>query len=343
MILLTGATGYLGTLVLARLLADPEGEPILCPVRADDDIAATARMDAVLDRLWAVPGPARRARIRACAADLTQDPQIPGLGEVTLVLHCAAAVAFDLPLDTARATNVDGTRFLANLLAEDAPRLERFVHVSTAYVSGRHDGTFTEGDLDLGQAFRNTYEQTKLETEVMLGERDDLPLVVARPSIVVGEAPTGWTCSFNVLYPPLRAYARGLLTSAPADPDGLLDIVTGDYVADALLHLLTAPGATGTYNLTAGVHALPVHDLSRLAAASFDRAPIELRPDAQTEGVFAPYFDVRTRFDRRRAAAVLGPAGIEPADVRACFPQLMAFAQSDRWGKRMTVRDSLAA
>ena len=39
------------------------------------------------------------------------------------------------------------------------------MHVSTAYVAGDADGLFTEADLDVGQGFRNTYEQTKLEAE----------------------------------------------------------------------------------------------------------------------------------------------------------------------------------
>jgi len=41
-----------------------------------------------------------------------------------------------------------------------------------------------ETDLDLGQGFRNTYEQSKFEGERAIGEAaDGLPLVIARPSI----------------------------------------------------------------------------------------------------------------------------------------------------------------
>ena len=146
--------------------------------------------------------------------------------------------------------------------------------MSTAYVAGRHEGVFLETDLRKDQIFRNPYERTKHEAEILVNASvDELPLVVARPSIVVGEAPSGWTCSFNVLYPPLRAYSRGLLTSAPAAPDGIVDVITGDYAADALLQLLADPRAHGTYHVVAGDQALSVEGLRRLAAETFKRDP----------------------------------------------------------------------
>ena len=89
--------------------------------------------------------------------------------------------------------------------------LRRIVHVSTAYVSGRHAGEFGEGDLEVGQEFRNTYECSKYEAERLLRGVGELPLAIARPSIVVGHSASGWTSAFNVLYWPMRALERGLL------------------------------------------------------------------------------------------------------------------------------------
>ena len=126
-------------------------------------------------------------------------------------------------------------------LAGELDDLRRLVHVSTAYVGGRHAGTFREDDLDVGQEFRNSYEQSKYEAELEV-QASDLPLVVARPSIVVGDRYSGWTPAFNVIYWPLRAFARGMLDEVPANPDGVVDIVPVDYVADALVHLLARHG-----------------------------------------------------------------------------------------------------
>ena len=340
MILLTGATGYLGTLVLARLLEDPSAleADIVCPVRAADDAQAQARIDATLGRVWHEPG-VRRERVRGVAADLLAPLELPGARDLTHILHCAAAVSFDLSLEQARAINVGGTRRVLEL-ARRAPALQRMVHVSTAYVAGDRRGTFGEGDLDVGQSFRNTYEQTKHEAEAMLADEGaGLPIVVARPSIVVGEAPTGWTTSFNVLYPPLRAYERGQLTSAPADPEGVLDVVTGDYVADGLVHLLFHGVPGRRYHLVSGPQAVTVAAVGDLAAAAFSQPPVELAGDGDgLDGVYVPYFDVGVHFDDAQARDLLRPAGIAPTPLGDCFPQLMRYALVSRWGKRGLVR-----
>ena len=102
---------------------------------------------------------------------------------------------------------------------------------------------------------------------------------------------------------------------APAAADGLLDVVTGDYVADALVRFLEAPEAGGTYHVVAGINALTVATLRDLAARTFDMPPIELGGEA--DGVYTPYFDVRCRFDDTRARAVLRPVGICPRQITA--------------------------
>ena len=159
--------------------------------------------------------------------------------EAGAVMHCAASISFDLPLDEARAINVEGTREIIELAREASRgRLERFIHVSTAYVAGITEGTFREDQLDAGQEFRNTYEQTKWEAEHVVNDASDLDPVIARPSIVMGESGSGWTPAFNVLYWPIRAFSRGLFAEVPARPEALVDVVPVDYVADALVHLL---------------------------------------------------------------------------------------------------------
>ena len=55
-VFLTGATGFLGMEVLARLLEAGDRE-VLALVRADDDAAAEARLDGVLSTLWDDPAP----------------------------------------------------------------------------------------------------------------------------------------------------------------------------------------------------------------------------------------------------------------------------------------------
>ncbi|HYM54863.1 MAG TPA: SDR family oxidoreductase, partial [Solirubrobacteraceae bacterium] len=255
-ILLTGATGFLGMETLARLLEDG-GEEVVAVVRASDDAGARERLGNVLASLYDEPPPAA-SRVRAVRGDLLQPSlglsahdRAEVVGSVDRIVHCAASISFDLPLVQAREINVEGVARVIELAREIAAagRLRRLVHVSTAYVSGRHSGSFGEEDLDVGQEFRNTYERSKHEAERLLGEAADLPVAIARPSIVVGHRASGWTPAFNVIYWPMRAFERGLLQEVPARPDSIVDFIPVDYVTDGIVALLHDEGARGAYSL----------------------------------------------------------------------------------------------
>jgi nucleoside-diphosphate-sugar epimerase len=354
-VLLTGATGMVGAEVLARLL-ERDDTTVVTVLRAGDDEQARARLDTLVGDVLGL-GPDVRDRVVAYAGDVTR----PGLGlsapardrvlaTVDGVVHSAASVSFDLPLAEARAINVGGTQAVLSLARELAGRgrLRRFVHVSTAYVAGDHPGTFREDQTWAGQGFRNTYEQSKLEGELLLASSArDLPLVVARPSIVVGDARSGWTAGFHGLYGPLRALARGLLRRIPAAPEGLVDTVSLDYVGAGIVHLLDDEQVRGTVALAAGEGAITVRDLVALATRTLgrDEQPV-LDPAARDEGgspVLVPYFDVRTRFDTSRAAAILGRAGLSPAPMAGRIEALLRYASAAAWGRRPVDRRTARA
>ena len=103
-ILLTGATGFLGMELLARLIERGEERGRLL-VRAEDEQAAAARLAEVFARLYDEP-PAAAARVRACAATARARPRSLGarsprwlIGSVEQIIHCAASISFDLPLE----------------------------------------------------------------------------------------------------------------------------------------------------------------------------------------------------------------------------------------------------
>ena len=350
-VFLTGATGFLGMEVLARLLEAGDRD-VVALVRAADTAAAEARLDGVLETLWTDPSP-YRGRVRAVAGDLIE----PNLGmtisertelaeQVGAVLHCAASISFDLPLEEARQINVEGTREVIGFAREAKAlgRLERFLHVSTAYVSGAYPGTFRERQLVAGQEFRNTYEQTKWEAEQIIAEADDLAPAVVRPSIVMGESDSGWTPAFNVLYWPLRAFSRGLFSQVPAIADGRVDVVPVDYVADGIVHLLDHSEA-GVFNLVAGREAPTVEELITMGTEAFGiERPQLVEPGSPTKladgEVYVPYFDMKVVFDDERARAVLEPAGIRAPRLADCFGALMDYAEAARWGKRPMSRQA---
>jgi thioester reductase-like protein len=365
-VLLTGATGFVGMEVLARYLERSDRD-IVALVRAGDDLAARVRLDAVLRNLFGRGAERYGDRVHAVAADLSA----PGLGlsqyrrealaeQVSTVIHSAASVSFALPLDQARAINLDGTRRMLELasLVQERGGLDRYGHVSTAYVAGTFEGRFKESDLEVGQGFRNSYEQSKYEAEQLVHERgSSLPYTVLRPSIVVGDRRSGWTAAFNVLYWPLRAFARGLFTSVPAIPSAPVDVVSIDYVADAIHTLCETPGCEGeTFHLTAGVNASTMGEIAQHASRYFRRPmPKVVPPGDFLEGsidaaalessrVYFPYFSIGTVFDDARACARLTPAGIQASPLDDYLDRLLDFATLSRWGKRPIGRaEALAA
>lgn len=351
-VFLTGATGFLGMEVLARLLEEGDRE-VLALIRAADDAGAERRLDDVLRTLWEDPAP-YRGRVTAVRGDVTA----PGLGlgdrrgewaaRTQAVMHCAASISFDLPLAEARAINVDGTARVLDFAVEAQARdgLERFLHVSTAYVAGRYEGTFRERQLDAGQSFRNTYEETKADAESIVTLARELGPAIARPSIVVGESDSGWTPAFNVLYWPLRAFSRGMFKEVPALADAHVDVVPIDYVADGLVALLGRREA-GVFNLVSGRNAPRVEELVNLASDWFGKPhpklvePVAPEHIGDDQGdVFVPYFDMRLVFDDARARSVLGPAGIEAPLLKDYFGRLMEYAEAAHWGKRGVSREA---
>ena len=334
-VLLTGATGFVGREILSRFLARDDRR-IYALVRAGNDDDAAGRLPAH-ERLTAIAGDIEERRL-----GLSEQTSERLRREVGTVLHCAASVSFEMPLEESRSVNVEGTRRVLDF-ARSCRRLERLSYVSTAYVAGEPGRLFREDELDVGQRFRNPYERSKFEAELALrSEGADLPLQILRPSIVVGDSTTGRTSAFNVLYGPLKAFARGMVPAIPARRDAPVDVVPVDYVADRV-HELATQGPNGTFHLVAGRNATTVGRLLEMSSELLGRsAPLVLPPRVyrrlvhpwlrrkyrglrQME-VYFPYFSMRVRFDDRR----LGPG----PRVERYFDRLIRYAERARWGRR---------
>jgi long-chain acyl-CoA synthetase len=373
-VLLTGATGFVGMHVLARYLEQTDRH-VYALVRGSSARHAERRVEQSLKLLFGERHPYGE-RVSAVRGDLTR----PGLGlggtderdwlaeRVTEIVHAGASVSFGLDLGKSRAINVQGTRRVLELGERCSRRggLRRLSYVSTAYVSGEHQGCFSEDDLDVGQTFRNSYEQSKFEAELLVREqRGRLPITVLRPSIVVGESSSGWTTSFNVLYWPIRAFARGAYAALPARRETPVDVVPVDFVADAILALTRAREAEdATFHLTAGSSASSVGEVVELATAFFDRpAPRLLDPSLyrrvvhplllrlsqderqrralRSSEAFFPYFAGKTSFDERRARVALRRERLSPPPLSSYFRRLVEFALAADWGRRQLPRGSV--
>ena len=254
---MTGFPGFLGSALLPRLLARREGVKAVCLVQPRHLALATERVAAI-----EADHPHTRRRISLVAGDITADhlgidpAERATLDQVSEVWHLAAVYDLAVGPDIARRVNVDGTARVLDF-CRSLTGLTRLQYVSTCYVSGRYDGEFTEDDLDVGQEFRNHYESTKFEAELLVHKAmaDGLPVTIYRPGIVVGDSVTGETQKYDGPYF-LAAFLRRQLRTAVVPAVGDADrvkvcLVPRDFVVDAMDELSVLERSLGkTYALT---------------------------------------------------------------------------------------------
>ena len=149
-VLLTGATGFVGKVVLEELLRRREEldiERVLVLVRARDLAHATARLraDVITSPCFAAHPRGWEARVEPLPGDVTRpalglapEARARVAGEVTHLIHCAASVEFTLPLADALAVNTNGALHALEL-ARECTLLSSYVGVSTAYVTPHPD------------------------------------------------------------------------------------------------------------------------------------------------------------------------------------------------------------
>lgn len=266
-ILLTGATGFVGQLVLARLLQRADVGSVTCLVRK--------RAGSIHKRLGRVlRGPAfqelddaRRSDARAIEGELTA-PELGLAGEVraalvgriTDVVSVAASVRFDLPGPEAVPVNVDGPLRLLDLA--EAVGAARMVHVSTAYVHPPGPGPHHPVLVPLPEpaerlvervrrdaqpvmeqlGYPNSYTLTKCLAEHRLTEEvRSVALRLVRPSIVAGSwrwPEPGWVASSAALPAVQAAIGAGIYKLGIGDPEVRVDVVPVDVVARRVLEAL---------------------------------------------------------------------------------------------------------
>lgn len=357
-ILITGATGFLGTQLVRDLLARHPDARLALLIRDKPGMSGrdrAARIVAAEDR-GRVDVYAGDVSLPGCGLDATTRAKLQA--ETTRVIHSAATVRFDHSLDEARAINVEGTRRLLDFAA-GVRGLRSFAYVGTAYVAGERTDLVREDELLAGQRFRNTYEQTKAEAEALVRSRlGEVPSVILRPSIIVGDSRTGVTSSFKMMYWPLKIYARGLWRTVPGYPDAVLDIVPVDFVAEAVARLAFTQEAQGhTFHLCAGPQgSATIAQIAERARQFFDGPqPRFVNPQLFFGAVrpllfatlwgrkrrvlrdgraYRDYFTMRMQFDTTQAARMLEPAGLTPPPVLHYLDRLFDYCVASDWGRK---------
>jgi thioester reductase-like protein len=347
--LFTGFPGFIGARLLPRLLELRSGARFRCLVQQRFlDLAreSIAQIEA--------EHPHTKGRIATALGDITEREL--GLApaearslkkQLTGCFHLAAIYDLAVKREAGMRINVEGTKRVLEFLA-DAPQLERLDYVSTAYVSGTAVGVYRETDLDVGQSFKNYYEETKFLAEVEVA-KSGLPAAIYRPGIVVGDSRTGETAKFDGPYFVLNAMSR--LPSPGAfikvgSGRNTVNLVPVDYVIEALARLSTFAGAVGrTYHLT-DQDPLPVFDVEEIFARALGKSFVYVPvPLAIAKALFAPgpmqrffgvpvqaveYFDHPCRYDASQAAAALGPLGVDCPRFPDYAQRLVAYFKAHR-------------
>lgn len=180
-VLLTGGTGFVGQAILERLLADHPETTVSLLVRGKGSAGGEDRLRTLLRkpvfRTWrervgeTAVEKAVAERIRVIDGSLSRVPELPK--DLDLVIHSAASVSFDPPIDQAFDTNVGGAMNLYEaLLATGAD--PHVVHVSTCYVGGLRKGVQPEASLVHNVDWRAEYAAAR-------AAREEVELVSRRP------------------------------------------------------------------------------------------------------------------------------------------------------------------
>ncbi|MGI8809467.1 MAG: SDR family oxidoreductase [Acidimicrobiales bacterium] len=283
-VLITGAGGYVGSLVADRYRE--AGEEVVAHGRATGDLA-TADPFAAVD-----PGP------------------------ITHIVHSGALTRFDVGREEARAVNVDGTAKLL-AFAGTCPRLESLGIVSTVYATGLRAGPITEQIYDDGPGFANDYEWSKWEAEQLIATTaGDLPWRILRVATVVADDGSGRVTQHNAFHETLKLWFHGLLPLVPGDAATPLYLVTGDFVSSAIMALTDDPAATGVYHLAhARTCSLTLGQALDVVAAAFDEVESFRR-----RGVLRPLLGDRETFELLAAGVGSFGGGLVRSSLQSVVP-----------------------
>lgn len=282
-IALTGATGFLGSHLMASLLT--KGYSIIVLGRPAKNESLKERIKRLLSwfgiESWS-------DQVTCIDADLSQNNLGIADGEysrlcatVGSVIHCASDTSFaESKREKVMAVNVNNLKGILDFSRN--AQVSFFHYISTAYVAGA-GVTFCREILSSSKSFTNVYEESKAAAENIISrycQKNSINLSIIRPSIVYGDSQTGRSLKFNALYFPLRSAQsirdiylndigrNGGLKAAKngiyIDKDGYLflplriylpgegnlNIIPVDYFVDAAIKIIESSSRSGIYHLT---------------------------------------------------------------------------------------------
>lgn len=248
-ILVTGACGYKGNVLVPKLLA------------AGHEVIG-------FDIMWFGNDLAPHPRLRVVRGDVCDINSVP-LEGVDAIIHLSS-VANDPCSDLDPKLTWEVSCLATMQLADRAARLgiRRFIYASSGSVYGIKDELQVTEDLELVPI--SEYNKTKMVAErVLLSYSDRMTVQIVRPATVCGLSPRmRFDVSVNMLT--MQALTRGEITVLGGEqtrPNIHIDDIT-----DLYLFFLARPDVTGVYN--AGFENLSILEIARMAT---ERANAEIK------------------------------------------------------------------
>lgn len=275
---ITGATGFLGGAVLSRVLSESYFSSVLLLVRASSLQEGVSRVrhnlrkfscnEAILDKV---------NEQSILLGDLAYPEKFlddERLLQITHVINAAAVASFGENSQIWK-VNVEGTLKLASRMVR-VVGLQRFLHVGTAMSCIPEAGALvTESMIHKPEEDHLVqYTWSKSTVEQLLAEQcPQLPLVIARPSIVVGHSEHGCRPSSSIFWVFRMALMLGKFMCSLDDH---IDVIPVDYCADALLLLVKSDSLKDqVYHISAGaVSSISFADIDIAMAKALDQKPI---------------------------------------------------------------------
>lgn len=267
-ILITGATGLVGSATVRRFLAD--GHSVSLLHRPDSDRSLLRDVE---------------QRVHWIEGDILDILSLErALENVEYVVHAAAVVSF-VPRDEAAMVkvNVEGTSNVVNACLKRGIR--KLCHVSSVAALGRPHPRTIENDtpivIDETQRWEDSpnnsaYAKTKYlaELEVWRGIAEGLQAVIVNPSLILGEG--DWQKSSTQLF-------KYVYDGKPFYTEGTVNYVDVRDIADAIYRLMISDIQGERFILSAGT--ATYKELFKTIAAGFGKRAPHLKVGAGLAGV----------------------------------------------------------
>ncbi|MFE7975851.1 amino acid adenylation domain-containing protein [Streptomyces shenzhenensis] len=252
-VVLSGATGFLGTYLLDALVRDQTAAQVYCLVRAHSEAEGRQRLAARMRR-YGLDFQAVSKHVTVVPADLAAprfglDPaafQALGEGSDT-ILHGGSRVNFAYPYAALQAINVGGTRTMLDLARIGPAKAFHYVS-SIAVIAGFGIAGVRHVDEDTPLRFAERislgYPETKWVAERLVAQAAQQGLAVAihRPYEITGTREGGVWNTDTMMCALFRSIAE---TGLAPDIELPLDFVPVDYTAQAIAYILAHRPAGG--------------------------------------------------------------------------------------------------